>query len=245
MRNKQTAAHAAEDKGFYIILVLCVAAIAISGYVLFFAPLTGGASMESVEYTADLPAEDARTQAAASVPQETAQPPVDTVLPPEGQDEAPESPSEPETPAEPAEETAAKAEVWVKPVNGEVVQAFSGDDLVYQKTFGDWRVHSGTDYLAASGTRVYAVADGEVTDVTSDSLWGACVTIQLTDGRTATYRGLAEGPKVKKGSTVKAGDVVGSVAAVVPAEADSGSHVHLELRDKDGVTVDPEQGAKK
>ena len=79
--------------------------------------------------------------------------------------------------------------------------------------------------------------------MTSDPLWGACVTLKLTDGRTATYRGLAEGPKVKQGGKVKAGDVIGSAAAVVPAEAEEGAHVHLELRDKDGVTVDPEQGA--
>lgn len=224
---------AAEDKGFYIILVLCLAAIAISGYVLFFAPFSRGASMESVEYTADLPADEPRTQTAAAVPEE---PLADTALPVEDKSKMPE------TSEEPAGETV-KTPVWVKPVNGEVVQAFSGDDLVYQKTFGDWRVHEGTDYLAASGTRVYAVMDGEVTEVTSDPLWGACVTLKLMDGRTATYRGLTEGPKVKQGGKVKAGDVIGSTAAVVPAEAEEGAHVHLELRDKDGITVDPEQGA--
>lgn len=235
MQKSGKHAHAAEDKGFYIILVLCIAAIAISGYVLFFAPFSRGASMESVEYTADLPVDDEQTPTAVDIPDE---PIVDTALPVEDVPEVPESP-EPETPAEPAAHTP----VWVKPVNGEVVQAFSGDQLVYHKTFGDWRVHEGTDYLAPSGTRVYAVSDGEVTEVTSDPLWGACVTLKLTDGRTATYRGLAEGPKVKQGGKVKAGDVIGSAAAVVPAEAEEGAHVHLELRDKDGVTVDPEQGA--
>lgn len=240
MQKSGKPAHAAaEDRGFYIILVLCIAAIVISGYVLFFAPLTGGASMESVEYTAEVPVSDTgngeAAQAAADV---TEEPLVDSVLPTE-ETEA-ETEPKPEATDEPAEQTAGP--VWVKPLNGEVVQAFSGDELVYQKTFGDWRVHDGTDYLGASGTRVYAVADGEVTDVTSDPLWGACVTLNLTDGRTATYRGLAEGPKVKKGSTVKAGDVIGSVAAVVPAETAEGAHIHLELRDKDGVTVDPEKG---
>ena len=235
MQKSGKHAHAAEDKGFYIILVLCVAAIAISGYVLFFAPFSRGASMESVEYTADLPADNPRTQTAVDLPEE---PIADSALPVEDVPEAPEAPA-PEEPAEPT----VKTPVWVKPVSGEVVQPFSGDQLVYHKTFGDWRVHEGTDYLAPSGTRVYAVSDGEVTEVTSDPLWGACVMLKLTDGRTATYRGLAEGPKVKQGGKVKAGDVIGSAAAVVPAEAEEGAHVHLELRDKDGVTVDPEQGA--
>lgn len=241
MQKSGKPAHAAaEDKGFYIILVLCIAAIVISGYVLFFAPLTGGASMESVEYTANLPVTAEEDETAAQAAADVTAPPVDTVLP-TGETEAEAEPAL-EAPSEPAEQTAGP--VWVKPLNGEVVQAFSGDELVYQKTFGDWRVHDGADYLGASGARVYAVADGEVTDVTSDPLWGACVTIELTDGRTVTYRGLAEGPKVKKGSTVKAGDVVGSVAAVVPAETAEGAHIHLELRDKDGVTVDPEKGAQ-
>lgn len=236
MQKSGKPAHAAaEDRGFYIILVLCIAAIVISGYVLFFAPLTGGASMESVEYTAEVPVSDTEEGEAAQAAADVTEPPVDTVLPIEETKTEPE----PEVPEQPAEQTAGP--VWVKPLNGEVVQAFSGDELVYQKTFGDWRVHDGTDYLGASGARVYAVADGEVTDVTSDPLWGACVTLRLTDGRTATYRGLAEGPKVKKGSTVKAGDVIGSVAAVVPAETAEGAHLHLELRDKDGVTVDPEK----
>ena len=224
---KQAAAHVAEDKGFYIILVLCAAAIAISGYVLFFAPLSSGASMESTEYTAGPAKTEDAMQAAASLSGEETPPVEETELPSAGD--------------EPASMEPAAAPVWVRPVEGKVLQAFSGDALVYQKTFGDWRVHAGTDYQASSGTRVYAVADGEVTEVTQDPLWGACVTVMLSDGRTATYRGLAEGPKARKGSSVKAGDVIGSVAAVVPAEAETGSHVHLELRDREGVTVDPEK----
>lgn len=231
---KQAAAHVAEDKGFYIILVLCAAAIAISGYVLFFAPLNSGASMESTEYTAGPAKTEDVMQAAASLSGEETPAAEETEPPAEETEPAPSG-------DEPASSEPAAAPVWVRPVEGKVLQAFSGDDLVYQKTFGDWRVHAGTDYQASSGTRVYAVADGEVTEVTQDPLWGACVTVMLSDGRAATYRGLAEGPKAKKGSSVKAGDVIGSVAAVVPAEAETGSHVHLELRGRDGVTVDPEK----
>ena len=231
---KQAAAHVAEDKGFYIILVLCAAAIAISGYVLFFAPLNSGASMESTEYTAGPAKTEDAMQAAAGLSGEETLPAEETEPPAKETEPAPSG-------DEPASSEPAAAPVWVRPVEGKVLQAFSGDDLVYQKTFGDWRVHAGTDYQAPSGTRVYAVADGEVTEVTQDPLWGACVTVMLSDGRAATYRGLAEGPKVKKGSSVKAGDVIGSVAAVVPAEAEIGSHVHLELRGRDGVTVDPEK----
>ena len=274
---KRTAERTAEERGFYIILILCVAAIAISGYVLFFAPLSGGASMEDVEYTPDLPHRENRAQTAASITEQqesTSTPPVDTVLPedipgiedtnggqtaaaapqpqqpstqqPSTQQQTAAQPEEPTSPAQPQpqqepEQQPTAAPAWVKPVKGEIAQEFSGDKLVYQKTLGDWRVHAGTDYLAPSGTRVYAVSDGEVTDVVSDSLWGVCVTIKLENGQTAIYRGLSEKPKVKKDSTVKAGDVIGSVANVVPAEADTGAHLHLELKDKDGKSINPEQ----
>lgn len=238
---KQTAAHAAQDKGFYIILVLCVAAIAISGYVLFFAPLSSGAPMESVDYTPDVIQDEGATQTIGDVSPPADEPAVDVVLP----DATPVTPAPAETPAEPKPNTETKPaqqkSVWVQPVKGDVVQAWSSDQLVYHKTLGDWRVHDGADYLAASGTRVYAVANGEVTEVVQDELWGTCVTVRLTDGHAATYRGLSSDPKVKTGSQVKAGDVIGSVASVLPAEADIGAHLHFELRDKAGVTVDPTQ----
>lgn len=246
---RHIAARAAQDKGFYIILVLCVAAIVISGYVLFFAPLTNGASMDGVEYTPDLPKQDtAWTPTAGEADDQTV---VDTVLPeatePVIESTEPVEPTESEVPAEPTvtpeetQETAAP--VWVKPLDGAVVQAFSGDKLVYQETFGDWRVHTGTDYGASAGDRVYAVADGTVTEVTQDALWGTCITLQLSDGRTAVYRGLAEDAKVKKDSSVKAGDVLGTLASVVPAETEQGAHVHLEILDADGLPTDPEQAA--
>lgn len=242
---RHTAARTAQDKGFYIILGLCAAAIAISGYVLFFAPLTGGTSMDGVEYTADPPRQET---AWTPAPEEagSAAAVTDTVLPEADETEPEEAGPEeagPET-AEPAPEEApaqpTAAPVWVKPLDGEVVQAFSGEELVYQQTFGDWRVHAGADYGATAGERVYAVFDGTVTEVTDDALWGTCVTIALSDGRTAIYRGLDSDPKVKKDSPVKAGDVIGELAAVVPAETAQGAHLHLEILDADGRATDPE-----
>ena len=238
---KKSSAVRGQDKGFYIILGLCAAAIAISGYVLFFAPFTDGASMESVEYTPDIVQEDSRFPVVTPEDILPEEPVLDVLLP-----DAIPAEAAPEAPAQPEEKPATPAEqkpVWVQPVKGEVVQAWSGDTLVYHKTLGDWRVHDGTDYLAAAGTRVYAVANGEITAVTQDGLWGTSLTLLLKDGRTATYRGLSDDPKVKTGSKVSAGDVLGTVAAVVPAEADIGAHLHLELRDASGNTVDPQKGS--
>lgn len=263
---KQTAVRRAEDKGFYIILVLCLAAIGISGYVLFFAPSgeqdegmdtaiytpAGQAGMDDTEedslFTTAGGAEDipliqtpeedvtAETETPDEASMDAADPaqqevnaavsdiPVDT----------PAAETEPET-----QETAAPSSVWVRPTAGDVIAAYSGDNLVYQETFEDWRVHAGTDYAGDSGARVYAVADGTVDLVEQDALWGTCITLSLADGRTAVYRGLSSTTKVKTGATVKAGDILGTVGESIPAEAAQGAHLHFEMTDANGA-IDPE-----
>lgn len=228
---------AAANKGFYIILTFCAAIVAVSGYVLFHPT---SSPTDGVTYTPQLSREQTAWKP-ASEPTDTA-----VEIPEEPVTASVSEPVIPETP--PLEPTLddnpdvvqTSGEIWVKPVNGEVVQAFSGDNLVYQQTFGDWRVHAGADYQAKSGTRVYAAADGTVSEITTDDLWNTCVTLTLSDGRTVTYRGLDGKPKVKQDSTVKAGDVIGTIAAVLPAETAEGAHIHVELRDKDGVLLDPE-----
>ena len=244
---------AAQNRGFYIILAVCAIAIAISGYVLFFAPITNNSSMDSVEYVPDLP------QTTWEPEKDVLQDPVDNLLGDESLETSNEitepideslEPTEQiteettETPVvseqEEIQETASTTPVWVRPTDGEVSQAFSGTKLIYQETLGDWRVHSGTDYSSSAKSHVYAVQNGEIADVTSDSLWGCCVTLKLSDGKTAIYRGLDEDVKVKTRSKVSAGDVIGTVADLIPAEAHQSAHLHFELLDADGTPIDPE-----
>jgi murein DD-endopeptidase MepM/ murein hydrolase activator NlpD len=118
----------------------------------------------------------------------------------------------------------------VRPTEGAVTIPFSGDELVFQPTFGDWRVHAGTDYAGDEGDRVYAVADGTVERVWTDSLNGQCVELAHADGLNTIYMGLKENPKAKEGGTVKAGDVIGSIGATNEAESAQGAHLHLEAR---------------
>ena len=102
---------------------------------------------------------------------------------------------EPEPEPEPApqqadqpQQTAAEAPepIWVRPVDGAVLKAFSGDALWSRmRAMGDWRVHTGTDYAAESGARVYAVSDGTVTQAEMDAQYGGVVVLELTDGKQA------------------------------------------------------------
>lgn len=224
-----------DDRGFYIILAICLAVIVTSGYVLLFAP---GA--------ADDPALDARVvtpqaapsggTAAVAVPDVDipAQPQTAQTMQPEPEPQpAPEPQTEPTAAPEPA------PPIWVRPVAGAVQRGFSGDTLLRDATMGDWRVHSGADYAASSGTRVYAASDGTVEAVETGTLYGTCVTLALADGKTMVYRGLSEKVKVKTGASVRAGDVIGTVGTDNAAEAAQASHLHVELYDG-GAAIDPE-----
>lgn len=58
-------------------------------------------------------------------------------------------PSALQTESLPASSSAAPAST--QPVSGRVLNSYSGDELVYSKTLGDWRTHNGVDYAADRG----------------------------------------------------------------------------------------------
>ena len=62
------------------------------------------------------------------------------------------------------------------------MNAYSGDELVYSSTLGDWRTHNGVDYACAQDAQVCAPAAGKVTAVDTDSRWGSVVCIEDNAG---------------------------------------------------------------
>lgn len=231
------------DRGFYVILSICLVVIAVSSYVLFFAPAAN--ESETTDSTLYLPTGDTVVQEPVSVPdvdvpaEPTVQPEPEAVeqpVEPEPQQE--QQPEQTDTAAQTAAE--APAPIWVKPVDGEVIKTFSGETLVKDETMGDWRVHTGTDYAASSGTRVYAVSDGTVERAEADAQYGGVVVLNLSDGKQAVYQCLAgDNLKVNAGDTVRAGDVIGTVGTEGYAEAGQESHLHLEMY-ANGEAIDPE-----
>ena len=120
---------------------------------------------------------------------------------------------------------------------GKVLAPYSGDELVYNATLGDWRTHNGVDVAAAAGEAVPAVRAGRVTLVDADALWGGVVEVSDAGGRVWRYCGV-DGSCVV-GDAVAAGDVLGTAGAI-PAEADLDGHVHLECLEGDGSSwVEP------
>ena len=138
-----------------------------------------------------------------------------------------------------AEETAPAK--FVLPVNGKIFTAFSGDELVYNKTMDDWRTHNGIDIRANKDTAVKAASSGTVTNVYADGMLGNVVEIDSGD-YTVRYCGLGDNLLCEKGKTVKQGDTIG-VVGEIPLETSEDSHLHLEII-KNGTAVNPDEYLK-
>ena len=278
---KEKSRRAAEffsGKGFYIILILCVAAIGVSGYVLFFTGDGVGPAAETagteLAVIPDDPAQDYINSAAggmsgardeyAYIPRDahgpydlpslaelplTPKPPEDPAPsePPEAPDkntsQAAENPDNGEKPAKdselPAEKASALKGAYIWPVTGKVSQPFSKDELVFNSTLDDWRVHAGIDIEAPAGTKVVAIGAGAVEDIYESELMGTTVVIDHGNELKSVYSNLMASPTVKKDGEVRAGDTIGGVGNTAIGESAQTAHVHLEII-QDGAQIDPE-----
>ena len=215
-------------KGFYIVLLLCVATIGVSGYALVHnftakpaasSPAGGSASV----VLPDLP----------EVPEEPA-PVAQQEAPAKQADPAPSTGADDPQPAARGQEPV----VYTRPVKGEVLRPFSVETLTLDPTLGDWRTHGGVDLAAAIGTEVLAMGPGTVAEVRQDGLMGTTVVVDQGDGLRTTYANLAAKPTVSEGDTVRTGDILGAVGDTAIAESGLAPHLHLETR-MDGQPVDP------
>lgn len=235
-----------EGKGFYIVLFLCVAAIGISGYYLFstmgvrsddtwdVTAVDGSASvtvtptptLEAVKPTVDPdPAPSASSDSADSAEEEEVQ---DTVV-----EETPELAI-----SEQPLETQDAPTLFVWPLNGSTVTAFSPDTLIRDETMGDWRTHDGMDLGCELGTTVMATAEGMVQSVEHDDMLGTTITIVHGGGITSVYANLASETTVSAGDEVIAGDIIGTVGDTALSESALQPHLHFALY-QDGEPVDP------
>lgn len=126
--------------------------------------------------------------------------------------------------------------VW--PVSGGVVSAFSKDELQYDKTLDDWRVHTGLDLEAPLGSKVVAMAPGTVDDIYVDELAGVTVLVNHGNDVFSVYSNLKAEPRVAIGQQVKAGELIGAVGNTSTVEASEPSHLHFEVIES-GEQIDP------
>ena len=202
-------------KGYYIALVLCAAAIGVSGYLYY-----RGSDAETAQMSvADTQQVQVDVPAAATRPG-TMQPMTEATEP------------------APTETTPKKTLKTTAPLEGEPVAPYSMECLSYNETTRDWRVHAGMDLAAEAGTEVKAAADGEVYTVYEDDEMGMTVVIRHEDGYTTHYASLAAEVPVKAGDKVTLGQTIGTVGSTALMESALGDHVCFRVT-CNGEIVDP------
>ncbi|MBQ8028254.1 MAG: M23 family metallopeptidase [Clostridia bacterium] len=122
------------------------------------------------------------------------------------------------------------------PCSSEIIKEYSPSVPLYSETMGDWRTHSGVDFAAKQGDKIYASGYGKVSKVYADSKWGYVIEIDYDDF-VLRYCGISQNGAVSIEEAVSPGGIIGEVA-VIPAEEKDGLHFHVEAI-KDGKTVDP------
>lgn len=126
---------------------------------------------------------------------------------------------------------------FAMPMGTDIIKDYSGGEMVFSKTMGDWRVHNGVDFSGSAGNEVVAVADGKITKVTDDGFWGTVVEIDHGNGMVARYCGIKKESCLAEGSEVKMREKIGSLGHI-PVEIGDEDHLHLEIL-IDGEYVDP------
>ena len=124
--------------------------------------------------------------------------------------------------------------------SGNIIKEWAADIPVFSMTMEDYRLHLGVDIAASAGSPVYAVADGTVASVEFHPMMGQTVIITHTDGYQSVYQNMqtAVPDGIRVGSTVKAGDKIGSVGDTALIEISEEPHLHFELY-KDGNCENP------
>ena len=203
-------------KGYYIALVLCAAAIGVSGYLYY---RNANEAEQDVPAAVTQQVQEQDRPAAVTRPGVTEQ----TTMPAETTEPA-------TTPKKPLKTAA--------PVEGELVAEYSMECLSYNETTRDWRVHGGMDLAAEAGTAVKAAADGEVYTIYNDDEMGTTVVIRHEGGYTTHYASLAEEVPVKAGDKVSLGQTIGTVGSTALMESALGDHVCFRVT-CNGEVVDP------
>jgi murein DD-endopeptidase MepM/ murein hydrolase activator NlpD len=97
--------------------------------------------------------------------------------------------------------------------------------------------HTGLDFAAPSGTPIFAVANGVITETGYDGSYGNKTVETLPDG-TELWYAHQSAISVKVGQQVIGGQTIGAVGSTGNT---TGPHVHLEVRPGGGDPVDPYQ----
>ncbi len=221
-----------QDKGVYLVLMLCMAVIGIAAAAAYLPPKGKDQPQPSPEQTqlaeqVSLSDDESLTALLSPSPSPKATPaPVADITPDP-------SPS-PKASAAPLREKA------IAPVEGKLQWRFAVDELIYSRTLNQWMTHRGIDIAAPKGTEVRCPWTGTVEEIYEDDSLGITVKVAHSGGMCSLYSNLRSDCPVKEGDLLNAGALVGYVGSTAIAECSDPSHLHFEVT-KDGEAVNPEE----
>lgn len=230
-----------QGKGFYAALAVVILGSALASYLAISTMMqrlgdTGDKPQTNIDGQEDIPWNEPITQAETKK-DDVKKPSASSSDAQNGSSSAQSSPAQQQQSGEPATVQTGRSSSFTWPVQGDVLQAFSGNELVFNDTMQDWRTHNGTDIAAAVGAAVKAPVAGTVSAVAQDGQWGGVVEIAAADGVTVRLCGVT-GISVKQGDAVKQGAQLGAMGDV-PAELAAAPHMHVEFL-KNGVYENPQ-----
>ena len=214
MKSRKNSGGIMGTKGYYIALILCAAAIGISGYL----------------YYRNVNQQDPQLNAPPAS--------VDEKDPDNIQAVSPDPSIDQQTPHTPDKESPDKTVKTCIPVKGNTVSEYAMDCLSYNPTTRDWRVHNGIDIAAPAGTTVCAAAAGTVYTTFADETMGTTVVIRHDNGYVTTYSSLAQEVSVAPGDQVTLGQTIGQVGNTALLETAIGEHLHFGVSKNDNP-MDP------
>ena len=127
----------------------------------------------------------------------------------------------------PSAPSAALPELWQAAPAAE----FSGEELVYNETLGDWRTHNGADYACQLGEDVLAPVSGTVESLAPEGNWGVVAALRDAEGRLWRIAALAEAA-VQEGDAVTVGQKLGTAGSIT-GESALDPHIHIEVLEED------------
>jgi len=124
----------------------------------------------------------------------------------------------------------------IQPVlNKDLKRMASGYGWRIDPVYHTRRFHEGMDFVAPTGTDIYATGDGTIVNAGWEQGYGNCIVINHGFGYETLY-GHLSAIKVRPGQTVKRGDIIGLVGSTGKSTA---PHLHYEVHYK-GQVMNPQ-----
>ena len=227
-----------KEKRFYIVLFCCIMALSATYFVLdSFQKAPSPQSRTEVptkpsptplpDLTKNFPANDLESRA---TPFQTPKQDIAPMQKTNKNETAKPANAEGDTPYQAREKKA-----LARPVEGNIINVYSDENLIYSKTLGDWRTHNGIDIETSIGTEVKASDDGIIYDVYADDFMGITIVIDHQNGLKTVYSNLSNSSLVKKGDSINRGDVISTVGDTAICESAEAEHLHFELYEDESL----------